>query len=361
MKVAIASDHGGFKCKSAIIDFLKDKYEVKDFGTYSEESVDYPDYALKVATAVSSGKADRGILICGTGIGMSISANKVKRIRAAVVECPEYAKLARTHNDANVLCLSGRFMSLEECIECVDIFLTTDFSYDERHVRRVNKITQIDTSSQLLYEGKVRLVDNPLVRHKLTILRKKDTPTSLFRKTLQEITSLLCYDLTNIVPIDEVEIETPLEKTTGYQIDMENVVIVPILRAGLAFEEPLIDLMPQAKVGHLGMYRDENTKHPVTYFDKMPDDIDKCMVLLVDPMLATGGSINMALDYLRSCGVTDRIVILTLVSAPEGIKNVLKHDDDVYIVTASIDRELNEDAYILPGLGDCGDRIFGTE
>ena len=361
MKVAIASDHGGFKCKSAIIEHLKSNYEVIDFGTYSEDSVDYPDYALKVSTAVSSHTADLGILICGTGIGMSISANKVKGIRAAVVECPEYAKLARTHNDANILCLSGRFMTFDECIECVDMFLTSEFSHDERHVRRVEKITKIDNSSKLLYNGKVRLVDNPLVRHKLTILRSKDTPTSLFRKTLQEITQLLCYDLTNLIELKEIEIETPLEKTTGYKIDMDNLVIVPILRAGLAFEEPLIDLMPQAKVGHLGMYRDESTKEPVAYFDKMPPNIEKSNVLLVDPMLATGGSINMAIDYLRSKGVSGMIVILILVSAPEGINNVLEHDDNVQIITAAIDRELNDQAYILPGLGDCGDRIFGTE
>ncbi|MDO5328584.1 MAG: uracil phosphoribosyltransferase [Coriobacteriia bacterium] len=362
MKVAIATDHGGYAYKDKIIKHLKENgYEVVDFGCDSEQSCDYPDYAYELGVAVSYREADRGILICGSGIGMDIAANKIEGIRAANITDAEHAKLCRTHNNANIICLGARFLSLEECIEYIDIFLTTESSNEDRHRRRVLEIDWIEKNMGLLYNGKVRVVDHPLVQHKLTLLRQKDTITSVFRHLLREITFLLSYDATSSLYTEEVEIETPLEKTKGQFLDMSKFVIVPILRAGLGFEETLVDLMPEATVGHLGMYRDEKTKKPVSYFEKMPKDIENKYVILVDPMLATGNSICMALEKLRGMGVKKPIIILTLVSVPQGIENVLEKDSDVFIVTASIDRELDENAYIRPGLGDCGDRIFGTE
>ena len=206
---------------------------------------------------------------------------------------------------------------------------------------------------------KVTVVNHPLVEHKLSVLRDKNTSTQVFRQIMREITLLEGYEATKFMETREVEIETPLEKMAVNHVN-HNTLIVPIVRAGLAFEAGLQQLIPGAKVGHLGMSRDEETKQPIVYLKKMPPDATECNVLIVDPMLATGGSMVEAIRIMRELGCKGELTIMVLIAVPEGIKAVLDFDSNVRIVTCAIDRELNEDAYILPGIGDCGDRIFGT-
>lgn len=202
-------------------------------------------------------------------------------------------------------------------------------------------------------------VNHPLIQHKLTFLRDKNTGTKLFRETLNEIGGLMTYEATKNVELKEVIVETPLMKTKAYTMP-EDVAIVPILRAGLGMVEGITALIPTAKIGHVGVYRDEETLEPVYYYCKLPNDIAERKVLLVDPMLATGGSAIYAIDYLKEQGVKD-IVFMCLVAAPEGIEKVVAKHPDVDIYAAKIDEGLDENGYIYPGLGDCGDRIFGTK
>lgn len=209
-------------------------------------------------------------------------------------------------------------------------------------------------------EGRVTLVDHPLVQHKVAIMRDKDTSTKQFRELVRELALFEGYEATRDFPLEEVEIETPLETCTCMELSGKKVAIVPILRAGLGMVDGLLELIPSARVGHVGMYRDPETHEPHEYYCKLPPDVENRTCLVVDPMLATGGSSNAAIDYLRRAGVSD-IRLLVLVAVPEGLKAVLEHDPDVRIFTCAIDRELNDHAYILPGLGDAGDRIFGTK
>lgn len=203
-------------------------------------------------------------------------------------------------------------------------------------------------------------INHPLIQHKLTILRNKETDTKSFRENLNEIAKLMTYEATKNLKLNEIEVETPLMKTTGYALEDKAIAIVPILRAGLGMVDGILDLIPTAKVGHIGVYRDEDTLEPVYYYCKLPVDVEDRKVILVDPMLATGGSAVYAIDYLKEKGVKD-IIFMCLVAAPEGIANILQRHPDVAIYTAKIDQGLNEKGYIYPGLGDCGDRIFGTK
>lgn len=209
-------------------------------------------------------------------------------------------------------------------------------------------------------ESRVTLVDHPLVQHKVAIMRDKDTSTKQFRELVRELALFEGYEATRDFPLEEVEIETPLETCACMELSGKKVAIVPILRAGLGMVDGLLELIPSARVGHVGMYRDPETHEPHEYYCKLPPDVENRTCLVVDPMLATGGSSNAAIDYLRHAGVSD-IRLLVLVAVPEGLKAVLEHDPDVRIFTCAIDRELNDHAYILPGLGDAGDRIFGTK
>lgn len=207
----------------------------------------------------------------------------------------------------------------------------------------------------------VVIVDHPMVQHKLSILRDKDTSSKKFRELIREIALFEGYEATREMPLAEIEIETPICKMTCSKISGKKLAVVPILRAGLGMVEGVLDLMPAARVGHLGMYRDEETHEPVEYYAKLPEDIAHREVIVVDPMLATGGSATAAIDYLRRRGVTNTIKLMVIVAAPEGIEAVCEADADVRIYTCSIDDGLNEQAYIVPGLGDAGDRIFGTK
>ncbi len=204
------------------------------------------------------------------------------------------------------------------------------------------------------------LIDHPLIQHKLTIMRNKNTPSKDFRALLDEISMLMGYEVTRNLPLREVEIETPIQKAKLNIIAGKKLAIVPILRAGLGMVDGLLKLVPVARVGHIGLYRDPETHLPVEYYCKMPPDIDKRLVVIVDPMLATGGSAADAITMVKNKGANN-IVLMCLVAAPEGVKKVQDAHPDVDIYCAALDEKLNDHAYIVPGLGDAGDRIFGTK
>ena len=207
--------------------------------------------------------------------------------------------------------------------------------------------------------SRVTLVDHPLVQHKLSILRDKSTGTNQFRQLVRELALFDGYEAMRDLPMEDVEVETPITTATFKQLAGKKLAIVPILRAGLGMVDGILDRVPSARVGHIGMERDEVTHEPHEYYCKMPKDIDQRICLVVDPMLATGGSAEMAISYLRERGAKD-IRMLCIVAAPEGLKSLTEKDPDVHIYTCAIDDRLNEAAYIVPGLGDAGDRIYGT-
>ncbi|MCX7762427.1 MAG: uracil phosphoribosyltransferase [Candidatus Kryptonium sp.] len=203
------------------------------------------------------------------------------------------------------------------------------------------------------------VVNHPLIKRDLTYLRDKNTPSSVFRNILHRLTSLMAFEVTKDLELSSRDVETPLEVTQGHVLKDE-VVLVPILRAGLGMVDAFLELIPEAKVGHIGLYRDEETLKPVDYYFKFPKNIDKSVVIILDPMLATGGSICAAISYLKERGA-NRIKVVSLIAAPEGINKLTTEHPDVQVYIAVLDRQLNQRGFILPGLGDAGDRIFGTE
>ena len=208
--------------------------------------------------------------------------------------------------------------------------------------------------------GNLHVVDHPLVAHKLTILRDKNTSTKDFRELVSEIGMLLTYEATRDLPLTEKEVETPICKTVAPTLKGKKFAVVPILRAGLGLVEGVLRMVPSARVGHIGLYRNEEPLEPVKYFCKMPKDIAERDVLIVDPMLATGGSAAAAIDFMKEYGCTN-IKLMVLLAAPEGIERLAKEHPDVDIYCGAVDERLNERGYIVPGLGDAGDRIFGTK
>lgn len=208
--------------------------------------------------------------------------------------------------------------------------------------------------------GKFQVISHPLIQHKLSILRREDTSTKDFRELVNEIAMLMGYEVSRDLPLEEVEIQTPITKTTQKQLSGKKLAIVPILRAGIGMVDGLLSLVPAAKVGHIGMYRDEETLEPVEYLVKLPEDIDQRQIFVVDPMLATGGSAILAVNSLKKRGAAN-IKFVCLVAAPEGVKKLQEAHPDIDIYTASLDEKLNEHGYIVPGLGDAGDRLFGTD
>ncbi|MCR5846481.1 MAG: uracil phosphoribosyltransferase [bacterium] len=208
--------------------------------------------------------------------------------------------------------------------------------------------------------GKVVVMDHPLIKHKITILRKKETSCKDFREIIGEVASLMCYEATRDLELEPIDIETPICECTGYQLSGKKLAVVPILRAGLGMVEGILAMIPAARVGHIGLYRDEKTFEPVEYFCKLPKDVSVRQVFVVDPMLATGGSAVAAIDKLKEHGCKN-VRFLCTIAAPEGIEVLQKAHPDVDIYVGVIDEKLNENAYIVPGLGDAGDRIFGTK
>ncbi|WP_409022301.1 uracil phosphoribosyltransferase [Dellaglioa sp. P0083] len=208
--------------------------------------------------------------------------------------------------------------------------------------------------------GKFQVMDHPLIQHKLTIIRDKNCGTKEFREVVNEIAELMVYDVSRDFALEDVIVETPMGKTTQKTLAGKKIAIIPILRAGLGMVDGILELLPAAKVGHIGMYRDETTFQPTEYFVKMPEDIASRDLLVVDPMLATGGSAIMAVDALKKRGAKT-IKFVCLVAAPEGVAALREKHPDIDIYTAALDDHLNEDGYIVPGLGDAGDRLFGTK
>ena len=208
--------------------------------------------------------------------------------------------------------------------------------------------------------SQVHVIDHPMIQHKLTIMRDKETGSKDFRQLLEEISLLMGYEVTRDLPLEDKEIETPICKMTAKKVRGRKLAIVPILRAGLGMVDAMVDLIPSAKIGHIGLYSDPETHEPVEYYCKLPEDIDKRQVYVVDPMLATGGSAVAAIDFLKKHGCKN-IVMMNIIGCPEGIKRVTEAHPDVDLYVATCDEKLNDHAYIVPGLGDCGDRIFGTK
>ena len=205
----------------------------------------------------------------------------------------------------------------------------------------------------------VHVFDHPLIQHKLAVLRNKNTSVKEFRELISEISGLMCYEATRNLPTKEVEVETPVAVAKCHMLSGKKLAIVPILRAGLGMVDAMVDLIPSAKIGHIGLYRDPVTHRPVEYYCKLPEDIENRQVFVVDPMLATGGSAVAAIDFLKARGCK-HIVMMNIIGCPEGIRAVTEAHPDVDIYLAACDEKLNDHAYIVPGLGDAGDRIFGT-
>lgn len=208
--------------------------------------------------------------------------------------------------------------------------------------------------------GKIHVFEHPLIQHKVSMMRMKQTSTKDFRDLAREVITLMTFEATRDLPLKDVEIETPITKCTAKMLEGEDIAIVPILRAGLGFVDGMLSLIPNAKVGHIGLYRDPDTHEPVEYYCKLPADIDKREVFIVDPMLATGGSAVAAVNFIKARG-GQNINFLCLIAAPEGIEVLQDAHPDVNIYVAAKDWNLNEDAYIVPGLGDAGDRLYGTK
>ena len=211
-----------------------------------------------------------------------------------------------------------------------------------------------------MFNEKVHVLDHPLLQHKLSILRREDTGVKEFREIVSEIAALECYEATRDLPLEDVEIKTPVATGTFKQLTGKKLAIVPILRAGLGMVDGIVDMIPSAKIGHIGLYRDPDTLAPVEYYCKMPTDIAERDVLVLDPMLATGGSAAAAITFLKGYGCK-HIKLMNIIAAPEGIKTVQEAHPDVEIYVAALDQGLNDHCYIVPGLGDAGDRIFGTK
>ena len=366
MKIAVASDHAGFEMKEDIRNYLSELgHEVEDCGAYSgEKSVDYPDWGIKAAEKVASGRADRGILICGTGVGMSITANKVKGVYAALCANEFTARLSREHNGTNVLVLGGRTTGAELARCIVKTWLACE-PEDGRHLVRRQKIADYESRVQnggveTAGRGRVVIIEHPLIQHKLGIVRDKNTSVKDFRDLVQEIAGLMAYEISRNLPLGEIDVETPLCSTKAFSLSGKKLAVVPVLRAGLGMVEGILRLIPNAKVGHIGLYRDPKTLQPVDYYCKLPNDIEERDIFVVDPMLATGGSASAAISHVKRLGGR-RISLVSLIAAPEGVKKVSSDHPEVDIFSAALDSHLDEHGYIVPGLGDAGDRLFGTK
>ena len=206
----------------------------------------------------------------------------------------------------------------------------------------------------------VHVLEHPLIQHKLSVLRNKNTSVKEFRELVNEISGLMCYEATRNLPTEDVEVETPVAVAHCKQLAGKKLAIVPILRAGLGMVDAMVDLIPSAKIGHVGLYRDPETHEPVEYYCKLPEDIENRQVFVVDPMLATGGSAVAAINFLKKRGCKN-IIMMNIIGCPEGIRRVQQEHPDVEMYLAACDEKLNDHAYIIPGLGDAGERIFGTK
>ncbi len=364
MKIALGCDHAGYNLREAVLKFLSSKnIDCLDFGSkefLSED--DYPDAAFKVAYSVSENEADAGILLCGTGFGVAISANKINGIRAMACNNIESAKSAKRHLNLNVITMGGRFVKPEEVEGILNAWLDTPFE-GGRHLRRINKIALKEGSTLNASpenNGRVVIFNHPLIQHKLGIIRDINTSAKQFRELLHEIAALMVYEITRTLPLTEKEVETPFAKIKAYTIEGKKLAIVPVLRAGLGMVDGFLDLIPNAKVGHIGLYRDPVSLEPVEYYCKLPFDIEDRDIFILDPMLATGGSSATAINMIKKRG-GKKISLVCMIAAPDGVERVHKEHPEVDIFIAALDSHINDQGYIVPGLGDTGDRLFGTK
>ncbi|MBN1332657.1 MAG: uracil phosphoribosyltransferase [Synergistales bacterium] len=365
MHIALGSDHAGFSIKEWIREYLLQQgHDILDMGTERDDiKTDYPDFAFLVASEVAEGNVDRGILVCGSGIGMSIAANKITGAYAALVWDKDTAILSRAHNNSNILCIGGRKLKPEEVIEILELWLKTEFQ-GGRHLKRFEKIAARERALCLSIEGdgpgETVIFHHPLIQHKVSMIRDKNTSVKEFRELVAEISGLMVYEITRKLPLENIEVETPIAKTEAYALSGKKLAIVPVLRAGLGMVDGILQLIPNAKVGHIGLYRDPQTLEPVEYYCKLPGDIGEREILVIDPMLATGGSASAAISLVKKKGAK-KVSLVCLIAAPEGVKKVHSEHPEVNIYAAALDDHLNDHAYIVPGLGDAGDRLFGTK
>lgn len=343
--------------RSVVLGYFESKATVLDCGVSTAEPADYPDVALRAAAAVSEGQADAGVLMCGTGIGMALAANKVKGVRAASCFDAETARLAKAHNNLNILCLGGRFLSPDRALAVLDAWHGASFE-GGRHLARVNKIAAAEAVT--FSSGGVVIFNHPLVHHKMTIIRDKNTSVKEFRELVEEVAGLMVYEITRNLPLSETRVETPMASAAARTLAGKKLAVVPVLRAGLGMVNGILSLIPNAKVGHIGLYRDPNTLEPVEYYCKLPQDIQEREIFVADPMLATGGTAVAALSLIKARGGR-KISLVCLVAAPEGVKRVHEAHPDVGIFIAALDPCLDDHGYIVPGLGDAGDRLFGSK
>ena len=361
LKIAIGCDHTGMEHLDAIKKFLSEKERIFDIENVVEfKGEDYPEVALEVALAVSSRSADRGILVCGTGIGMSIAANKIKGIRSAVCNTPDIAAISRQHNDTNVIALGARVIPTFLVNLIIEEWLKTDFA-GGRHSVRLNKITAAEENIRnAKSDERVTVFDHPLVQHKVALIRDKNTNVKDFRELIKEIAGLMVYEITRYLPTVPIKVETPLAIADAFACEGRSLAIIPILRAGIGMVDGILQLIPNAKVGHIGLYRNPETLKPIEYFCKLPTDINEREILILDPMLATGGTAVAGINLIKKHG-GKKISYVCIVAAPEGIKKVHDAHPEVPIYTAALDSHINDHGYIVPGLGDAGDRLFGTK
>jgi uracil phosphoribosyltransferase len=273
------------------------------------------------------------------------------------------AKLSIQHNNSNILALGERVTGVDHSLDIVDTWLKSEF-LGNRHAKRVDKITQIEQSNisvnEVISMNAVHILDHPLIQHKISLLRDKNTHTKEFRELVSEVSMLMGYEVTRNMPLKEVEIETPMGIAKTKVVSGKKLGFVPILRAGLGMLDGMINLLPMAKVGHIGLYRDPKTLEAVKYYCKLSDDISEREIVLLDPMVATGITATTAINYLKEKGVLN-IKLMCLISSKAGINRVISNHPDIEIYTAAVDDELDDNAYIIPGLGDAGDRLYGTK
>jgi uracil phosphoribosyltransferase len=361
LKIAVGCDHTGGEHLDALKEYLsKASSNFGIEGTIEFKGEDYAEVALKAANAVSSHAADRGILICGTGIGMCMAANKVPGIRAAVCNTPELAAISRKHNNTNIIALGARIIPMSSIPPIIEEWFKTEFD-GGRHSLRLSRIEAAEENPISLKSGqRLTIFNHPLVQHKIAMIRDKNTSAKDFRDLIKEIAGLMVYEITRNLPVVPIKVETPIAVTDAVTCEGRSLAIVPILRAGIGMVDGRLQMIPNAKVGHIGLYRDPETLNPIEYYCKLPADISEREILILDPMLATGGSAVAGIDLVKKRG-GQRISFVCIIAAPEGLKKVHAAHPDVPIYAAARDSHLNDHGYIVPGLGDAGDRLFGTK
>jgi uracil phosphoribosyltransferase len=272
--------------------------------------------------------------------------------------------MSRLHNDSNVLVIGSKVTGVDLARAIMETWFATN-AEKGRHLIRRQKIKDYEIADhsdgiETNGSGRVVVLEHPLIQHKLSIVRDKNTSVKDFRELVQEIAGLMVYEISRNLPMEEIEVQTPICVTKAFSLAGKKLAVVPVLRAGLGMVEGILRLIPNAKVGHVGLYRDPDTLQPVDYYCKLPNDIGERDIFILDPMLATGGSAAASIAHVKKFGGR-RISLVSLIAAPEGVNRVASEHPEVDIFSAALDSHLNDHGYIVPGLGDAGDRLFGTK